>query len=281
MINGKCLCGTVSWRVDGAMDRMTHCHCSMCRKAHAAPFATYVNAKRDDFHWVSGEGSIVRYESSPGFPRAFCGVCGSVVPETGSEGRISMPAGCLDDDPGVRPSAHIFASSKAPWHIIADDLPQFDGYPDPDDGPNIDRPGCNRPADDILHGSCLCGDVAFEVRTPIKAVHNCHCQRCRKARAAAHTTNGFTAMDGVVFTRGEDRLRTYKLPTAKFFTQVFCTRCGSGMPRLDPGRNIAIIPFGALDDDPGRGADDHVFTGSMAPWYTIADDLPCFEESAV
>ena len=85
-------------------------------------------------------------------------------------------------------------------------------------------------------------------------------------------------MDGVMFVRGENKLRAFKLPSARFFMQVFCTRCGSGMPRLDPERDIANIPFGSLDDDPGRGADDHIFVGSKAPWYTITDKLPCFEE---
>ena len=49
------------------------------------------------------------------------------------------------------------------------------------------------------------------------------------------------------------------------------------MPRVDLERNFAVIPLGALDDDPGRGSDGHIFTGSMAPWYTIADDLPQFD----
>ena len=278
MITGSCLCGTVSWRVDGALGEMSHCHCAMCRKAHAAPFATYVGTERDSFCWSSGEDTITEYESSPGFIRSFCSNCGSVVPAAFGKGRIAIPAGGLDGDPGVRPTAHIFVSSKAPWHEISDDLPQFNAYPDPDDGPNVQRPVHIQSKDGILRGSCLCGDVAYEVSTPIKVVHNCHCSRCRKARAAAHTTNGFTAMDGVMFVRGENRLRSFKLPVARFFTQVFCTRCGSGMPRLDPERGIANIPFGSLDDDPGRGADDHIFIGSKAPWYMITDKLPCFQE---
>ena len=278
-ITGSCLCGTVSWQVDGGLGRMTHCHCSMCRKAHAAPFATYLNTALEGFRWVSGEDAIARYESSPGFLRAFCSSCGSVVPESFRKGQISIPVGCLNEDPGVRPTAHIFAPEKAPWHAIADNLQQFDAYPKPEDGPVVERPGHGQRKDGTLRGSCLCGDVAYEVIAPLKFVHNCHCARCRKARAAAHTTNGFTAMDGVVFVRGETQLRTYKLPSARFFTQVFCTRCGSGMPRLDPDRDLAIIPFGSLDDDPGRGSDDHIFTGSMAPWYTISDDLPCFEDA--
>jgi hypothetical protein len=278
MITGSCLCGSVSWQVDGALEHMTHCHCSMCRKAHAAPFATYVNAARNSFHWLSDDDAVTHYESSPGSIRAFCSTCGSVVPESSEQDRIAIPAGCLDEDPGVRPTAHIFASSKAPWHTIGDNLPQFEAYPVPDGGPIVERTGPGKGEGGVLRGSCLCGDIAYEVRTPIRFVHNCHCSRCRKARAAAHATNGFTAIDGVVFVRGENKLKTYKLPSARFFTQRFCIRCGSGMPRLDADRGIAIIPFGSLDDDPGRGADDHIYTGSMAPWYTIMDDLPCFKE---
>ncbi len=277
MVTGSCLCGTVRWQVDGSLDSMSHCHCSMCRKAHGAPFGTYTEAPSESFTWLSGMDAITSFESSPGIIRAFCGTCGSVVPEPFGKDRMVIPAGCLDGDPGVRPSSHIFAASKAPWHVIGDDLPQSDGYTNPDDGPNVDRPGPGQRQEGVLRGSCLCGDVAYEVRAPLKAVHNCHCSRCRKARAAAHATNGFTDVDGVVFVRGEDRLKSFKLPSARFFTQVFCGRCGSAMPRVDLERNFAVIPFGSLDDDPGRGSDDHIFTGSMAPWYTIADDLPQFD----
>ncbi len=35
----------------------------------------------------------------------------------------------LDDDPGVRPSAHIFVGSKAPWYEVHDELPRFEEWP--------------------------------------------------------------------------------------------------------------------------------------------------------
>ncbi len=275
MITGSCLCGAVRWQVDGDLGTMSHCHCSMCRKAHGAPFGTYVSAASDNFRWLGGEETISTYESSPGFVRAFCGQCGSVVPDPADDdGHVFIPAGGLDSDPGVRPESHIFAATKAPWHIIGDDLPRHDAYPGPDDGPNIDRPAQGTVQGGVLHGSCLCGDIAYEVTTPIKTVHNCHCTRCQKARAAAHTTNGFTSPDGVTFVRGEDKLVIYKLPEAKAFAQAFCSRCGSPMPRVNKEAGYAAIPFGSLDDDPGRGADDHIYTSSKAVWYDIEDDLP-------
>ncbi len=276
MITGNCLCGSVSWQVEKLDDELHHCHCTMCRKAHAAAFGSYCSSSPEDFSWQSGEDKITHYNSTKRYPRAFCSDCGSVVPSIVGDGEMAIPVGCLNEDPQIENSAHIFVKDKAPWHSINDDLPQHVSYP----GETVNFPmedrACNE--DGKLHGSCLCGDVAYEVTTPIKVVHNCHCSRCRKARAAAHTTNGFTGIDGVTYLRGEELLKTYKAPDARFFTQVFCTRCGSGMPRLDPERKIAIIPFGSLDDDPGRGADDNIFTGSMAPWYEITDGLPSFDE---
>jgi hypothetical protein len=256
---------------------MSHCHCSICRKAHGAPFATYLSAKLDDYRLAAGTEVIKQYQSSPGFQRSFCSTCGSVVPMMVGK-RVVIPAGCLDDDPGIRPERHIFAASNVSWHPITDSLPQHDAYPveaglgeTPMRVRYSETPG-------HLHGSCLCNAVAFEISQPFMVIHNCHCSRCRKSRAAAHTTNGFTAIDGIRFLRGEELLQAYKIPGAKTYTPTFCRICGSGMPRLRKETGNAIIPFGCLDDDPGQGADDHIFTGSKAPWYEITDDLPQFDE---
>src|SRR3954463_12488193 len=129
VVTGSCLCRAVQWEARAPFFNMTHCHCSMCRKAHGAPFATYVGTKADGFRFVQGEAAIKRYRSSGQTERCFCGLCGSVVPGAPYSGSAYMPAGCLDQDPGVRPKAHIFAASKAPWYTIADSLPQHAEYP--------------------------------------------------------------------------------------------------------------------------------------------------------
>jgi hypothetical protein len=36
-----------------------------------------------------------------------------------------VPAGALDEDPGVRPDKHIYVDLKSTWYDIADRLPQF------------------------------------------------------------------------------------------------------------------------------------------------------------
>ena len=278
MIHASCLCGEVAWQAEGPLERISHCHCSMCRKSHGAAFGTYGAARADGFRWLRGRERVRQYQSSPGFFRPFCLSCGSVVAGEPQGGRVFMALGCLDDDPGARPEAHIFASSKAVWHEIADDLPRFDGYPPGFESPVVpDRPGLGA-SEGRTRGSCLCAGVAYEIEGAIESLRNCHCRRCRKARSAAFATNGFVPVGVFRWTRGEELLDAFKVPGARYFTQTFCRVCGSILPRVDQGRGVVVIPAGSLDDDPGARVREHIFAASKAPWYEIADDLPQHDE---
>jgi hypothetical protein len=126
-VKGSCLCGEIKYEIDGPFGRVVNCHCAMCRKATGAAFRTRVTLPSAAFHWVVGEHLVSRYESSPGETRTFCRVCGSTLPTFFRDrpDEIGLPLGTLDDDPGVRPSAHVWVDSKAPWWEIADTLPQY------------------------------------------------------------------------------------------------------------------------------------------------------------
>jgi hypothetical protein len=128
-IEGGCLCGSVRYRIDGRLFAADNCHCSMCRRQHGAAFATYADIDPGEFAWTAGEDLVEVYETPAGAGWCFCRVCGSSLAGT-VDGRItSITLGSVEGDPGIRPSAHIFTDSKAPWHEITDDLPQFDKRP--------------------------------------------------------------------------------------------------------------------------------------------------------
>ena len=58
-----------------------------------------------------------------------CKVCGCNAPGKAAYlPTVSIPAGLLDDDPGVRPLLHVFTSSRAPWWTITDNLPQHEKW---------------------------------------------------------------------------------------------------------------------------------------------------------
>jgi len=41
---------------------------------------------------------------------------------------VHVTLGTLVDAPAIRPDAHIFVGSKAPWFTITDDLPQYQDH---------------------------------------------------------------------------------------------------------------------------------------------------------
>ncbi len=128
-ISGSCLCGAVRYEIEGTLADAGHCHCTMCRKEHGAAFGSYASVDPDRFCWVSGGDEVSRFESSAHEDRIFCRVCGSTLGGM-SNGRVSsITLGTVDGDPGVRPRSHIFVGSKASWHEIVDDLPQFEEWP--------------------------------------------------------------------------------------------------------------------------------------------------------
>jgi hypothetical protein len=281
-LRASCLCGDVAWETDGPLEFMHHCHCGRCRKAHGAAFSTAMMCDASRFRITRGRERIARFASSDAVSRAFCSRCGSLVPDDQAlwQGNVFLHAGPFDDVPGVHAVGHIFVASKAPWFDISDGLPAFDAYPPGVDAAVLPDLPARTPAGDGARGSCLCGGVAFVVEgRPFRAYH-CHCSRCRTARAAAFASNLFTRFDGTRIVQGEDLLASYKVPEARYFTSVFCRRCGAKMPRFDRERDVAVVPMGALDDDPGIRPQRHIFVGSKAPWFDITDDLPRDELAA-
>lgn len=276
MTKGACLCGKITWEFSAEPEAAYHCHCSMCRKAHGAAFGTYYWIKSKTFNWTGSLDSLVEYSSSPELDRAFCRECGSVVPNPDKEeDYVYVPAGSHTDGPPI--DEHIMVGSKAPWYDISDSLQQHEIYP-PEVNLNIYPEKTLSPVTEgEVRGSCLCGAVEFKVTEPFKKIYNCHCSRCRRARAAAFTTNGFVSSEGIVFEKGEDHIHLFELPEAKYFTQAFCDKCGSGLPRIDPRRGIAVVPLGSLDDDPGSLPAAHIFAANKAEWFEICGELSVFD----
>ena len=76
-IKGGCLCGKVRYEIDGPLFDASHCHCSMCRRAHGAGYVTWVRLPRHQLRFLTGEETLANYRSSDHATRSFCRRCGS------------------------------------------------------------------------------------------------------------------------------------------------------------------------------------------------------------
>ncbi len=128
-IEGGCLCGKVRYRIDGNLFASTHCHCSQCRRAHGAAFATYADCKPQEFSWLTGAELVKVFAPEQGIGWAFCSECGATLAATENGEINAVTLGTVEGDPGIRPEAHIFVGSKAVWDNIEDGLPQYEQWP--------------------------------------------------------------------------------------------------------------------------------------------------------
>ena len=124
---GSCLCQGVKYRIEEPFGAMENCHCTDCRKAHGAAFATGIDLPRKSLTFHQGENLLRRFKAQTGAIRSFCSVCGSTLIWESDERSetLTMAAATLDTPIHRKPDFHIFVSSKVPWFEITDGLPQY------------------------------------------------------------------------------------------------------------------------------------------------------------
>ena len=130
ILKGSCLCREVEYEIKGGVGNISLCHCSMCQKAHGAPFGTYASVAWDAFSFTKGANLVREFRSSEDVTRTFCSVCGSNLQFIGSNKLgFGLAVGSLDSDPTRRPTEQIWVKDKAVWWNLHDEPPFFQTYP--------------------------------------------------------------------------------------------------------------------------------------------------------
>jgi hypothetical protein len=128
VLEGKCECGAVRYRVADEFRYAANCHCSNCRAATGSAFKPFAGIEREKLELTKGADRLLIWGDDDG-NHTRCAVCGSLLYSVVRDGAwVHVALGSLVDDPSIRPTEHIFATSKAPWFEITDDLPQHAGY---------------------------------------------------------------------------------------------------------------------------------------------------------
>ena len=127
----------------------------------------------------------------------------------------------------------------------------------------------------MINGSCLCGEVKYQISGKVDDIVHCHCQSCRKAHAAAFSS--------VASVRDDDFHLVSETPLSQFESspgkyRFFCSQCGSQIYAKRVATEHIILRLGTLDDDPKAKAASHIWLSEKACWYSINDELPQFHE---
>ena len=124
---GSCLCGAITFEINGPLRAVINCHCTQCRKWTGHYVAATAAWKRDLVIKDSAD-SLCWYRSSASAQRGFCGRCGSsLFWESDGAESTTILAGALNGDTGLTTAAQIYVTDKGDYYTLSD--PQARVYP--------------------------------------------------------------------------------------------------------------------------------------------------------
>lgn len=117
LITGGCACGGVRYEVNGKLRDIIACHCEQCRRT-SGHFVAATACRRAHFR-LTMQDTLQWYCAKPDYRRGFCNRCGSsLFFEAISGERVSIAAGTLDCNQGLRVAAHIYTSEAGDYYSI-------------------------------------------------------------------------------------------------------------------------------------------------------------------
>jgi hypothetical protein len=129
-----------------------------------------------------------------------------------------------------------------------------------------------------LAGKCFCGTVHYAVADEFVYAANCHCSGCRRTTGSAFKPFAGAERHKLTVTKGEGNLLIFG---DEHGNDTHCKVCGSLLYSVVRDGAFVHVAMGTLVDDPTIRPTEHIFVGSKAPWFTITDNLPQYEEHAV
>jgi len=126
-------------------------------------------------------------------------------------------------------------------------------------------------------GSCLCGEVTFEIEGDFENFYLCHCGRCRKDTGSAHAANLFSSTAKLRWLSGKEKSKTFNF-RSEGHIKSFCTNCGSALPNIQMDGKLLVVPAGSIDSNINIRPQGHIYYASKANWDTELEKVPKFEE---
>ena len=133
-LTGGCLCGGVRFEIDAPPVSASYCHCTRCQRRTGTAASVQARIAPGSLTITQGEELIRAFHPPSGFPKLFCGSCGSALWSQSPDNPdiVSVRFGVFDEDPGIRPAWRQFVAYAAPWEPIPDDgLPRYPERPPP------------------------------------------------------------------------------------------------------------------------------------------------------
>ncbi len=126
-----------------------------------------------------------------------------------------------------------------------------------------------------ISGSCLCGNIQFELVPPIRNVVSCYCSECRKS--SGNYVSATRVKDSQLELKKSEGLSWYKNQLA---AHGFCSNCGSNLFwKKEPANDYVSVMAGSLQSDNGLKVESHLFVADKSDFHQINDSLPQYQQA--
>ena len=131
---GQCLCGAVTFSINGEQQAAGQCHCKDCQRASGTGHMSLAFFKRED---VDLQGETASYavtaDSGNTNTRHFCPKCGGRVfgENSARPGVMAIAVGAIDDNSWFQTQRVVYTKDRPAWDVTPTDVPNFEMMPPP------------------------------------------------------------------------------------------------------------------------------------------------------
>ena len=128
-----------------------------------------------------------------------------------------------------------------------------------------------------ISGGCACGAARYELKSAPHDCGWCHCRICQRVSGAPAMVFATVPEGDLVWTKGEDKLRTFA--SSSFGHRTFCGTCGTPfLMKVNHQPETVDFSVATLDDPERIAPGFHIFWGSRIGWFEPGDGLPRHEK---
>lgn len=127
----------------------------------------------------------------------------------------------------------------------------------------------------MVKGSCLCGEIQYQVELIPEQVYSCHCSRCQRSHGAAFATLALAVGETLSFIKGKDKLVDYFSGGGY---RAFCSVCGSRLMNYAEDKSQYLsVAVGCLENSDDIRPVANLCVESKRPWLDAATEIPSYE----
>jgi hypothetical protein len=125
-----------------------------------------------------------------------------------------------------------------------------------------------------MKGRCFCGEIQYQIDTPLQEAYYCHCRDCQYLSGSPFHVLVIVKRGSIKLVAGKTSKHQHKTQDGSEMTREFCPNCGTPLflssSRFD---DIQMLTLNSLDDPEVINPSFQIWTNSKVSWAEISPEI--------